>query len=151
MTMLLSKACEYGLRAALSLTEGEPSVYVPIREVSERLGIPYHFLAKIVQVLIQHGILESARGPSGGVRLARPATQIALKEIVLAIDGGAIFTECVLGLPGCGTRKPCPFHDQWGPVRDSINNMFEEATLAAMTARIRDGDLRLATLAGGSS
>ena len=144
--MLLSKACEYGLRAVLYLTERTGEGYVPIRSVSDALGIPYHFLAKIVQTLAQADILTSSRGPNGGVALARPPSQITLKEIVLAVDGASIFTECVLGLPGCGDQQPCPLHDQWTPARDRIHRMFDHVSLAEMAERMDEGDFRLATL-----
>lgn len=114
--------------------------------MSTKLGIPYPFLAKIMQTLIQHGLVESTRGPNGGVRLARPAAQITLREIVLALDGAAIFEACVLGLPGCGVEQPCPLHDQWAPARDRVRAMFEETTLADLAARIRSSDFRLADL-----
>lgn len=144
--MLLSQRCEYALRTALYLAAAEPGAYVAVREISDALGIPYHFLAKIVQTLTGAGLLQSMRGPTGGVALARPATRITLKEIVLAIDGPAVFRECVLGLPGCGDRKPCPLHDQWAPARAQVERMFSGATLADTAARIQAGDYRLAAL-----
>jgi Rrf2 family protein len=149
--MLLSKACEYGIRSVLHLTKDGTGTYVPIRSISDALGIPYHFLAKIVQTLAQADVLASSRGPSGGVALARPASQITLKEIVVAIDGADIFTACVLGLPGCGERKPCPLHEQWAPARDRIHRMFDHVSLAEMAERMSEGDFRLALLTSDSA
>jgi Rrf2 family protein len=143
--MLLSKACEYGIRATLHLAKADAATYVPIRTISEALGIPYPFLAKVVQTLTQHHVLESSRGAAGGVRLARPADRILLKEIVVAVDGPAIFHACVLGLPECGERKPCPLHEQWAPVRGEIEAMFARVTLAELARRMAAGDFRLAT------
>jgi len=144
--MLLSKACEYGIRSVLYLTDGPTGTYVPIRSISDALGIPYHFLAKVVQTLAQADVLTSSRGPNGGIALARPASQISLKEIVVALDGDDIFTECVLGLPGCGARKPCPLHEQWAPARDRIHRMFDHVSLAEMAERMEAHDFRLANL-----
>ncbi|MEP0546936.1 MAG: Rrf2 family transcriptional regulator [Rhodothermales bacterium] len=143
--MLLSRRCEYALRTALYVAAADPVAYIAVREISEALRIPYPFLAKTVQSLTGAGLFRSMRGPKGGVALARPADRIALKEIVLAVDGPAIFSECVLGLPGCGERKPCPLHDEWGPARDRVERMFAAATLAATASRIQVGDFRLAT------
>src|SRR5690606_11732767 len=140
--MLLSKSCEYGLRAALHLATTTAAGYVPIREVSTALGIPYHFLAKIAQVLIQGGLLDSTRGPHGGVRLARPAERIKLSEIVLLLDGPAVFEECVLGLPGCGVQRPCPLHAGWAPARERVRAMFERTSLAELAQRIQMEGLR---------
>ena len=144
--MLLSKSCEYAIRASLYVATRAPERYTAVREVSDALGIPYPFLAKIVQTLAQAGILRTLRGPSGGITLARPASQITLREIVVATDGPAIFRECVLGLPGCGDRTPCPLHAAWAPARAQVERMFGEATLAETAARIRAHDFRLAAL-----
>lgn len=144
--MILSKRCEYGLRAALYLAADGRGEYVAIRSISDELKIPYPFLAKTVQSLTQAGLLASQRGPTGGIKLARPASQITLEAIVLAIDGPEIFTECVLGLPGCGDRKPCPLHDQWAPTRQRLHHMFAAASLDEMASRIQAHDFRLADL-----
>lgn len=144
--MLLSQRCEYGLRTALHLAAAAPGAYVPIRDVSAALGIPYHFLAKIAQAMIQQDLLASTRGPHGGVRLARSADRIMLYDIVVALDGPAIFEACVLGLPGCGTQQPCPLHDQWAAARERVRVMFAETSLAELAQRIEADDLRLADL-----
>ena len=142
--MLLSKSCEYAIRAALHVASADRAGYTPVREISGALGIPYPFLAKIVQALTQAGLFQSMRGPSGGIALGRPAAQITLEEIVVAVDGPAVFEECVLGLPGCGDRKPCPLHDQWAPARGQVHRLFGSATLADTASRIQAGDFRLA-------
>ena len=108
------------MRAALYVAASPAQGYTSVREISEALGIPFPFLAKIAQSLTQAGILRTLRGPTGGVALARPVEQIRLQEIVVAIDGPGIFTECVLGLPGCGDRRPCPLHAEWADARGRI-------------------------------
>ena len=144
--MLLSKSTEYGIRATLYLTSLKQDGYVSIRAISDELDISFHFLTKIFQKLTQAGLLQSFRGPRGGVALARPATQITLMDLVSAIDGPALFTECVLGLPGCGERKPCPLHEAWGLERERLKALFESATLASMAADLETFDLRLKSI-----
>lgn len=144
--MLLSQRCEYAIRAALHLAAIAPATYVTVREISEALRIPRTYLAKTVQDLTAAGVLTSMRGATGGLALGRPAAQITLKEIVLAVDGSDIFTECILGLPGCGDRTPCPLHDQWAPARARVHDLFAGATLADTAARTLAGDFSLALL-----
>ncbi|NIT52519.1 MAG: Rrf2 family transcriptional regulator, partial [candidate division Zixibacteria bacterium] len=83
------------------------------------------------------------RGPNGGVSLARPATAITIFDIIAAIDGLKLFEECILGLPGCGNDKPCPFHEDWQVVREDLKNTFKNSTLADLSARIKDFGLRI--------
>jgi Rrf2 family protein len=142
--MLLSNRCEYAIRTALYLAAADRPHYVAVREISEALGIPRPFLAKTVQDLTGAGVFVSMRGPAGGLALARPADRITLKEVVLAVDGSDIFTACLLGLPGCGDRQPCPLHDQWVPARSQVHDLFARATLADTAARTHAGEFRLA-------
>lgn len=145
---MLSNACEYGLRAALYLASLKEEGYVPIRRLSDELDISFPFLTKVFQKLTQADLLASFRGPRGGVAFTRPTDQIALKEIIVAIDGDELFSGCVLGLPGCGEQKPCPMHARWAAERDRIERMFAETTVADMAGRIDAFDVRLKALAG---
>lgn len=146
--MLLSKSCVYGLRASLYLTSNQNGNYISIREMSDELDISFHFLTKILQQLTAAELLESHKGPKGGVRLTQPGDKIPLMDIVNAIDGRELFTECVLGLPGCGIEKPCPLHDKWANTRENIRVMLENTTLTELTRKGKAGNLRI-TAEGG--
>lgn len=141
--MLLSKSCVYGLRAALYLANQEKGEFVPIRQMSDKLEISFHFLTKILQQLTAEGLLESFKGPNGGVRLLRTGNKVHLMDIVVAIDGPQLFTECALGLPGCGVKAPCPIHDKWAETRDAIRMMLEESTLTELVKKGKAENLRL--------
>lgn len=141
--MLLSKSCVYGIRAVIFLALKENSSVVSIREISSELNISFHFLTKVLQKLTEAGLVVSQRGASGGVRLTRSADNITLMEIIVAIDGTQIFETCVLGLPGCGVLKPCPFHDNWSEVNTRLKEMFNNATLSGYAEMVRTGEVRI--------
>ncbi len=141
--MLLSKSCVYGLRAALYLANQQKGTFIPIRQMSDKLEISFHFLTKILQQLTAEGILESFKGPNGGVRLVRTGNDIHLMDIVVAIDGPLLFTECALGLPGCGVKANCPIHEKWADARDAIREMLEESTLTELVQKGKTENLRL--------
>ncbi|HMB93865.1 MAG TPA: Rrf2 family transcriptional regulator [Rhodothermales bacterium] len=124
-----SKRCTYALRATLYLAAQQQDGYVPIRQISDQLDIPYAYLTKVLQELIRRGLLQSLRGPHGGVALAQPAHTIALRDIIEVIDGAGLFTECVLGLPKCDAAAPCSLHNQWKPIRHSIGTMLSQTAL----------------------
>lgn len=143
--MILSKACVYGMRASLYLAakEDDDNGFISISRISEELDISRHFLTKILQELTQADLLESLKGPKGGVRLKQEADEIKLIEVVKSIDGLDILTECALGLPGCGEQKPCPIHDQWAEVRRELREMLENNTLADMAGKGKSLNLRI--------
>lgn len=143
---MLSKSCVYGLRAAIYVALVKKDNFVSIREISSKLDISFYFLTKILQILTQKNIMISFKGPKGGIKLARPAEQISLMEVVLALDGQKLFEQCILGLPGCGILNPCPLHEEWSQAVEILKTTFNNTTLAQLAQRIKDDNLRLTKL-----
>jgi Rrf2 family transcriptional regulator, iron-sulfur cluster assembly transcription factor len=142
--MVLSKACTYGILASLFVAReaNRSKDYVSIGQMSKELNISFHFLTKILQQLTSAGILTSMKGPKGGVAMKRNPGEVSLVDIVVAIDGMDLFTDCLLGLPGCGEQKPCPVHDEWAEIRANLFHTFREKNLAETAQRIDDLNLR---------
>ncbi|MDZ7682786.1 MAG: Rrf2 family transcriptional regulator [Fodinibius sp.] len=111
--------------------------------MSDELNISFHFLTKVLQQLSSSGLVESHKGPKGGVRLTKSGFEVSLFEIVAAIDGEELFTECALGLPGCGVAKPCPLHDKWDDTRDGIRVMLEGINLVELAKKGKAENLRI--------
>ena len=142
MSTLFSRQCEYALQAVIYLARKPEGEMTPIRELTERLEIPYHFLGKILQDLTRKRLLRSLKGPTGGFALAKPAGQITLLQIVEALDGTDFFNECVLGFPECGGENPCPVHHRWGPIRDEIRGMLLGKNIAQLAAEMKRPEYR---------
>jgi len=133
--MLLSQSCMYGIRASLLVSlrsEKDRESFLPIRHIAEELNVSFHYLTKILQVLTQAKIMESYKGPNGGVRMASPSDEIYLIDIIEAIDGKEVFNSCVLGLPGCGSELPCPLHEKWGKSMSQLQDVFQKTSLAKL-------------------
>ncbi|MEO7360846.1 MAG: Rrf2 family transcriptional regulator [Gemmatimonadaceae bacterium] len=143
VAMLLSRRCEYALRTVLYLATRIPDAPIPVREISGTLAVPHAFLAKTVRELVRARIVRTQPGTGGGISLARPAGDITLKDVVLAIDGPEIFDTCVLRLPGCGVMQACPMHEVWVPTRDRIERMLQTATLATVADSVHANKFRL--------
>lgn len=126
---MLSNATEYCIRALVYIVSKRNSEPTPISDISKNLDISFHFLTKELQKLTQAGLLVSSRGPKGGLSLNRPANEITVYEIIKIIDGLDLFNECILGLSGCGTDKPCPMHDKWAVIKDKIGAEFKNNTI----------------------
>lgn len=126
--MILSQACKYGLRAVVHLA-GKGDQPVLSREIARELSIPEHFLAKILQDLSKNKLLLSFKGRGGGFRLARPAAEIRLLEVIQAIDGPQFGQGCLLGLPQCSDDAPCPLHYQWSEIKSRIMLALSATTI----------------------
>ncbi len=141
---VLSKSCVYGLRALTYIVaKKDVTGYVNIGEISKELDISFHFLTKIFQSLTKNNILESYRGPNGGVALVKPPEKIFIIDIVKILDGEDFFDKCLLGLPGCGDFDPCPVHDFWALAKDALKGEFETTSLAQLGAKVSEERLRL--------
>jgi Rrf2 family iron-sulfur cluster assembly transcriptional regulator len=144
--MILSKTCNYGLRAALYVATRSDRGYVSIGEISKKLNISFHFLTKILQKLTEKNLMISFRGPKGGVKLTRPADTITLLEIIIAIEGADFFEKCLLGLEKCKENNPCPLHQNWVPIRQQLKNLFQKNSLGAIAGRLKTNQFRITNL-----
>ena len=130
MTVIFSKTCELGLQAALLLSIKKRQRIFTAKEIADDINSPKEYVAKVLQMLTDSGIVGSKKGKSGGFYLAKAPSKIRLIDIVEAIDGLDVFDKCVLGFPGCGgDNTPCPVHDKWGKLRDETYRMLSEETL----------------------
>ncbi len=133
---MLSNTTVYGLRAMIHLANSDQKQYISISKMSEELKISFHFLTKILQKLTQNNLLVSYRGPKGGVRLAKKPEDISIYEIVIILETRPMFTECILGIPGCEDEAPCPLHEEWRPLRLQIEHQFRTTSLAHLADKL---------------
>jgi len=131
-----SAACEYAIRAAAHLAGHPPGETVKLRQISQDEEIPGPFLAALLPRLVGAGLLDSTRGPAGGYTLARPAREICLHDIVVAVDGLESLERCAAGLGRCSDAVPCPLHHAWSPVREGVRGYLRRTTLADMSRAI---------------
>jgi len=145
MSLIFSRQCEYALQAVLYLALKPLDQMTPIKELTDKLDIPYHFLAKILQDLSRKGLLTSLKGPTGGFGLGIPAKNITLFHIVEAVDGVEFTKSCVLGFPECSGRNPCAAHDKWAVHRDGVYDMLVSKNIGEMAKDMRKSEYRTAT------
>ena len=85
--MILSKKSRYGLRALVDLSVNSKTEHMALNSIAERNGISAQYLEQVFAALRRAGIVKSIKGPQGGYLLNRPAGEITVSEIVLALDG----------------------------------------------------------------
>ena len=92
--MKLPESTEWLLHATAGLAQLDAGATVSAAQLAEHYGVPAAYLAKQLQALVRAGVLTASTGPRGGFRLARPADQISLLQIVEAVDGSSPFYQC---------------------------------------------------------
>jgi Rrf2 family transcriptional regulator, iron-sulfur cluster assembly transcription factor len=132
MSLIFSRQCEYALQAVVFLALQKEGERISIKDLSKKLDIPYHFLAKILQDLSRKGLLASLKGPGGGFSLGMPAKDITLFHIVEAIDGVDFTQRCVMGFAECSGTHPCAVHENWAVLREGIYSMLVSKSIVQM-------------------
>lgn len=145
--MLLSKACEYAIKACIYTASVKSNGRkVSAREISENIEAPVYFTAKILKQLGKSGVISSTKGPSGGFYLSTKQREQPLAVIITAIDGDKLFKSCALGLTECSETRPCPIHSQYGPLRDQLLNLMLSNSIRKMADSYNSGNAFLAGL-----
>lgn len=130
---MLSKTAKYAVRAALCLAEEASDAPMPVDDIAARLDVPRNYLSKILHELARTDILDSTRGPGGGFRLARPAAELRLSDIVRHFDDMPDQTTCLLGRDRCSETDPCRAHTRWAAVRSAITGFLDDTYLADLS------------------
>ncbi len=137
--MILSRASEYAIRAMVYLAGRVDGGPVQLKEIAEAENIPFHFLAKTMQVLTRIRLVKSFRGPHGGFMLMKPSSEVYLYDIVNAFDAiNQWETTCVLGINPCSEDVICPIHDDWNPIKERIFELFQTRNLASLVGKLEE-------------
>jgi Rrf2 family protein len=139
--MIFSKTCEYGTRAVIYIAQQTKNdIRTSLKDISEQIGSPEAFTAKILQQLVKHDILISSKGAAGGFAVdKKKLKRIKLMHIVFAIDGSEYRDMCVLGLKKCSTKDPCPVHHKFKHVKKDLLSMLNNTTLDELTNKMNTG------------
>lgn len=100
-----------------------------VRSLSAATGISESTVAKVLLSLVKGGVLVSKKGPGGGFLLAVPQEQLTLGRILLAIEGGDLFSDCVAGLGLCDNEGICPLHAKWISVKQMLVDFLNFSTV----------------------
>jgi Rrf2 family protein len=136
---MFSKACEYGIRAALLIAqESKSGKKIQLVEIANKIDSPVAFTAKSLQKLSRAGLISAVKGPYGGYfmnDLQRKSQTIS--DIVKAIDGDDLFTGCALGLKSCDATKPCPLHFEFVKIREQLNTLLIKSKLEGLGVQLK--------------
>jgi Rrf2 family iron-sulfur cluster assembly transcriptional regulator len=107
---------------------------VTLAAVSERQKISLSYLEQLFGKLRRHGLVDSVRGPGGGYNLARPAQDVSVADIILAVDEPIDATQCG-GRENCYDDRRCMTHELWAALNAHIFSFLRSVTLAQLVAQ----------------
>lgn len=129
----LTRKTDYAL-AALTHLASQAATLTSAREIAERLSLPVPALMNILNQLGHGGLVVSARGPSGGYRLAKRAEEITLADVVEAVDGPVRLTRCSpekedVASRRCDRQTGCTIREPLQKLDHIVRDVFRKVTL----------------------
>jgi len=104
--------------------------YSPIKMIAERQGISNKYLEQIITVLSRAGYVKSIRGPQGGYKLARPASEYTVGMILRLIEGSLVPVACMEDNPNqCPRSEFCATLEVWKKIDEAVSNVVDNITL----------------------
>jgi Rrf2 family protein len=134
--MKISAQEEYGVRCLLQIGRRGPEASLTIPEIARSEHISSHYVAKLMRVLRQGGLVTSVRGQAGGYVLARPLDQITVNE-ALAVLGGRLYEPAFCDQHGgsegiCAHTIECSIRGLWHKVQQAVDQVLGVTTLAEL-------------------
>jgi len=132
--MKLSTKGRYAVTAMMDLAIHETQGPVTLADISVCQGISLSYLEQIFARLRTNGLINGTRGPRGGYRLARPADQITIADIIAAVSERMDTTRCE-GKENCQNGQRCLTHELWTDLSQQIHSFLNGITLAQIADR----------------
>lgn len=151
--MKLSSRGRYAVMAMADLAVHGNERPVSLAEIASRQDISQSYLEQLFAKLRRKGVVKSVRGPGGGYRLARPAVETLVSDIILAVDEPIKATRCKSGgFPGCMVRgERCLTHDLWDELGRQIYLFLSGVSLEDVVARRVIGSARRPVCMAGAA
>lgn len=135
----LSKITDYGV-VILSSLAGRRDELLSAADLAAATGISEANVAKVLKAAARGELVIGQRGTGGGYRLARPAAEITITDVIEAFEGPIALTACVDGGDGsCSVESFCAMRHNWDVVNQAVRDALKKVTLKDMaTGRVHD-------------
>lgn len=132
--MRLSTKGRYSVTAMLDLAIHDKAGPVTLGDISQCQGISLSYLEQLFSNLRKAGLVKGVRGPGGGYRLAKPATDISIADIISAVDENVDVTNCS-GEGDCQGGERCLTHELWTDLSQRLYKFLDNISLAQFVDR----------------
>lgn len=130
----LSKKADYALMAVNHLAQHYGEGSFSARDIALLYAIPVGLMAKVLQRLVQKGLLKSQHGASGGYTLGKPPEFISALDVINAIDGPVMITSCTTVRGECYQTPTCTVKEPLRKVNERIMNALSSLSIAQINA-----------------
>ena len=121
--MKISTKGRYALRIMIDLALNSNGKHITSKEIAERQEISNKYLEQIIAMLNKAGYLETARGNTGGYKLARKPSEYVVGDILKATEGDLTPIDCLTEEGKCKKQEECKTYSFWKGLDDVINEI----------------------------
>jgi len=129
--MKLTSKGRYAVTAMLDVALHSQHGPVPLADISERQAISLSYLEQLFARLRKENLVTSVRGPGGGYQLGKSASEIAVGEVIRAVDESVDATKCQ-GQSDCQGGVRCLTHSLWQDLSDRITAFLNSITIGEL-------------------
>jgi Rrf2 family iron-sulfur cluster assembly transcriptional regulator len=133
----------YAVTAMLDLAMHQDQGPIALADIAQRQGISLSYLEQLFAKLRRRSLVNSVRGPGGGYNLARRAADIAVADVIAAVDESVDTTRCG-GAHNCQNDGPCLTHDLWQDLSLRIYDYLSRISLQQLVDRRDESAKRMA-------
>jgi len=130
--MVLTLEADYAVRIVDELAQSEQKV--DARTLSERTRVPLRFALKILRKLVASGLIMSYKGAHGGYKLAGPAEQITLRQVIESVEGPYMLSRCQQDEYSCTHDTCCRFHGIYDEISAIVREKLDSYTFGDFRA-----------------
>lgn len=133
---MFNKETEYALRGLVYIqTQNNLNRRPGIEEIAKEIEAPRFYTAKILQRLVKHNIVNSLKGKGGGFYFDKEQCDLSIRDVIIHTEGTNMLDGCGFGLKHCNCENPCPLHEHYAPIRDSINQLVSSQTIQSLARK----------------
>lgn len=132
--MRLTTKGRYAVTAMLDLAVHATKGPITLADISQRQGISLSYLEQLFSKLRKRDLVSSARGPGGGYRLSRNASEINVAEVIAAVDEKVDATRCGGGAD-CQNGEECLTHQLWTDLSDQLYDFLNGISLGQLVEK----------------
>ncbi len=130
--MQITRATDYAVRIMIHLASLPEETRLAAPELARGIQAPESFVSKVLQQLVQRGMVTSHRGAGGGFQLAVAPENVSLLDVVEMVEGPLQINLCLAGEASCDFSSWCGAHPIWNEAQTALKKVLASASIARL-------------------
>lgn len=126
---MISVSTKHALKALIALNAKKRFEYVPVLELAKEIKVPSPYLSKVAKALAQAELIESRKGPGGGVRISEAGQSASFYDVCILLEDPVIGDACFFSRNPCSKASPCALHQEWAKAKSETVKFLKKCLI----------------------